>query len=104
MAGPHGREPVAVDAADPGGDRLRVPSPNLVGRRRVAGPLSNGQQRSRALDLRGGSTERAAQASQLLALIRRERAQGICLVARHGTPRDKRITPSLYRSSRHVTH
>src|SRR3954470_18127198 len=39
----HGREPVAVEAADPGGDRLIVPSSDLVSCRRVAGPLSNGQ-------------------------------------------------------------
>src|SRR3954447_17230036 len=31
MAGPHGGEPVAVEAADPGGDRLVVPSSDLVG-------------------------------------------------------------------------
>src|SRR3954451_22759926 len=30
MAGPHGGEPVAVEAADPGGDRLVVPSSDLV--------------------------------------------------------------------------
>src|SRR3954467_192254 len=36
MAGPHGGEPVAVEAADPGGDRLVVPSSDLVGCRRVA--------------------------------------------------------------------
>src|SRR5215218_2350284 len=58
----HGREPVAVEAADPGGDRLIVPSSDLAGRRRVAGPVGNGQERSSALDLRGGSTGRAAQA------------------------------------------
>src|SRR3954462_8994779 len=46
----HGSEPVAVEAADPGGDRLIVPSSDLVSCRRVAGPLSNGQERSSALD------------------------------------------------------
>src|SRR5215204_3046549 len=72
VAGSHGREPVAVEAADPGGDGLGVPSSDLVGRCRVTGPISNGQERSSALDLRGGSTERAAQAGQLLALRRGE--------------------------------
>src|SRR4051794_24993248 len=81
MARPHGGEPVAVEPADPGGDRLGVPSSDLVGGRRVAGPIRNGQQRSGALDLRGGSAERAAQAGQLLAFIRRERAKGIFPVA-----------------------
>src|SRR6185436_4921825 len=42
MAGPHGREPLAVEAADPGGNRLGVPSSDLVGGRRVAGPVRNG--------------------------------------------------------------
>src|SRR3954463_9682180 len=77
----HGREPVAVEAADPGGDRLIVPSSDLVGRCRVAGALRYGQERSGALDLRGGGAERAAQAGQLLAFIRRERAKGIFPVA-----------------------
>src|SRR3954466_11032177 len=87
MAGPHGREPVAVEAADPGGDRLIVPSSDLVCSSGVAGAIRNGQERSGALDLRGGGAERAAQAGQLLALIRREGAKGIFPVARHGTPR-----------------
>src|SRR3954451_11340935 len=104
MAGPHGGEPVAVEAADPGGDRLVVPSSDLVGGSRVASPISNGQQNSGALDVRGGGAERAAQAGQLLALIRRERAKGIFPVARHGTPRRTRITPSLYHSPRQMTH
>src|SRR5215211_5999831 len=77
MARPHGGEPVAVEATDPGGDGLVVPSSDLVGGRRVARAIRNGQERSGALDLRGGSTERAAQAGQLLALIRSERAKGI---------------------------
>src|SRR3954471_13932315 len=100
VARSHGSQPVAVEAADPGGDRLVVPSSDLVGRRRVASPISNGQQNSGALDLRGGSAERTAQAGQLLALIRGERAQGVFLVARHGTPRVTRITPSLERFQR----
>src|SRR3954452_23383456 len=74
MAGPHRGEPVAVEAADPGGDGLVVPSSDLVCGSRVTGALSNGQERSGALDLRGGSAGRAAQAGQLLAFIRRERA------------------------------
>src|SRR5215212_1562047 len=57
MAGPHGGEPVAVEAADPGRDGLGVPSSDLVCGRRVASPLSNGQQGSGALDLRGRSAE-----------------------------------------------
>src|SRR4051812_46793073 len=81
MARPHSGEPVAVEAADPGGDGLGVPSSDLVGRRRVAGPIHDGQQRSGALDLRGGGAERAAQAGQLLALIRPERTKGVFPVA-----------------------
>src|SRR3954465_7139922 len=104
MAGPHGGEPVAVEPADPGGDRLGVPSSDLVGGRRVGCAIGNGQQGAGALDLRGGGAERAAQAGQLLALIRSERAKGIFPVARHGTPRGTRIIPSLYQSSRQVTH
>src|SRR3954464_687228 len=104
MAGPHGREPVAVEAADPGRDGLGVPSSDLVGSRRVARAIRNRQQRSGALALRGGGAERAAQAGQLLALIRRERAKGIVPVARHGTPRGTRITAPLYQSPRQTTH
>src|SRR5215210_1463109 len=62
MARPHRGEPVAVEAANPGGDGLIVPSSDLVGRCRVAGAIRNGQKRSGALHLRGGSAERAAQA------------------------------------------
>src|SRR5205085_478064 len=104
MAGPHRGEPVAVEAADPGRDGLVVPSPNLVSGRRVARALRNGQERSGALDVRGGGAERAAQAGQLLALVRRERTKGILLVARHGTPRDTRITAPLYQNPRQTTH
>src|SRR3954447_18912892 len=46
VAGSHGSEPVAVEAADPGGDGLVVPPSNLVSGGCVTGPLSNGQQRS----------------------------------------------------------
>src|SRR3954451_4058786 len=81
MPRPHGGEPLAVEAADPGGDGLRVPSSDLVSGCRVAGPIRNGQQRSGALDVRGGGAERAAQAGQLLALLRRERAKGVFPVA-----------------------
>src|SRR3954462_4639630 len=42
MARPHGGEPVAVEAAHPGGDRLIVPSSDLVGGRRIARAISNG--------------------------------------------------------------
>src|SRR6185369_10300412 len=96
MAGPHRGKPLAVEAADPGGDGLIVPSSDLVGGRRVARALRNGQQRSSTLNLRGGRAERAAQAGQLLAFIRRERAKRIFPLARHGTPRDTRITAPLY--------
>ena len=61
------------------------------------------KQRSGALDLRGGGAERAAQAGQLLALIRRERAKGILPVARHGTPRGTRITAPLYQIPQQTT-
>src|SRR3954470_23245251 len=81
MARPHSGEPVAVEAADPGGDGLIVPSSDLVSGCRVAGPIRNGQKRSGALDVRGGGAERAAQAGQLLALLRRERAKGVFPVA-----------------------
>src|SRR5215210_1662850 len=104
MPRPHGGEPVAVEAADPGREGLGVPSSDLVGGSRVACPIRNGQERSGALDLRGGRAGRAAQAGQLLAFIRRERAKGIFPVARHGTPRSTRITPPLYQNSRQVTH
>src|SRR5215210_1213026 len=104
MAGPHGREPVVVEAADPGGDGLVVPSSDLVGGRRVARAIRNGQQRSGALDLRGGSTEGVAQAGQFLALIRSERTKGIFLVARHGTPRGTRIASPRYQIPRLSTH
>src|SRR3954462_3540918 len=104
MPRPHGGEPVAVEAADPGGDGLGVPSSDLVGRCRVAGALRYGQERSGALDLRGGGAERAAQAGQLLALIRRERATVIFPVARHATPPSTRITAPLYQFQGQVTH
>src|SRR6185503_276904 len=104
MARPPSGKPVAVEAADPGGEGLVVPSSDLVGGRRVACAIRNGQQRSGALDVRGGGAERAAQAGQLLALLRRERAKGIFLVARHGTPRSTRITAPLYQFPRQTTH
>src|SRR5215217_2608653 len=62
MAGPHGGAPVAVEAAHPGGDGLVVPSSDLVGGRRVACAIRNGQKSAGALDLRGGGAGRAAQA------------------------------------------
>src|SRR3954454_1578623 len=98
VAGPHGSEPVAVEAADPGREGLGVPSSDLVGCRRVGCAISDGQQGSGALNLRGGSAERTAQAGQLLALIRGERAQGGFLVARHGTPRGTRMPRHYTRS------
>src|SRR3954449_13497236 len=100
----HGSEPVAVEAADPGGDRLIVPSSDLVSGGCVTGPLSNGQKRSSALDLRGGSTGRTAQAGQGDPFVRSEWAQRVFAVARHGTPQSTRIIPSLYQSSRQMTH
>src|SRR3954453_8117544 len=81
MARPHSGEPLAVEAADPGGDGLIVPSSDLVSGCRVARAIRNGQERSGALDVRGGGAERAAQAGQLLALLRRERAKGVFPVA-----------------------
>src|SRR5215210_1598892 len=100
----HSRQPVAVEAADPGREGLGVPSSDLVGCRRVGCAISDGQQGSGALNLRGGSAERTAQAGQLLALIRGERAQGVFLVARDGTPRGRRIASPIYQISQQVTH
>src|SRR5215207_8802467 len=62
MARPHGGEPVAVEAAHPGGDGLVVPSSDLVGGSCVAGAIRNGQKSAGALDLRRGGAGRAAQA------------------------------------------
>src|SRR4051812_28607269 len=90
---PHGGEPVAVEAADPGGDGLRVPSSDLVSGCRVAGPIRNGQQRSSTLNLRGGRAGGAAQAGQGDPLVGGKRAQGVCLVARHGIPREHEDNP-----------
>src|SRR3954451_21679509 len=104
VAGPHGREPVAVEAANPGREGLGVPSSDLVGCRRVGCAISDGQQGSGALNLRGGSAERTAQACQLLALIRGERAQGGFLVARQGTPRGTRIASPPYQIPQQMTH
>src|SRR4051812_5793086 len=42
MARPHGGEPLAVEATDPVGDRLIVPSSDLAGGRRVARAIRNG--------------------------------------------------------------
>src|SRR3954467_8330314 len=56
MARPHGGEPVAVEAAHPGGDGLIVPSSDLVGGRRIARAIRNGQERSGAL---GSARERS---------------------------------------------
>src|SRR5215207_9281609 len=49
MPRPHRGEPVAVEAADPGREGLGVPSSDLVRRRRVAGPIRNGQKSAGAL-------------------------------------------------------
>ncbi len=104
MPRPHSGEPVAVEAADPGGDRLVVPSSDLVGGRRVGCAISDGQQGAGVLDLRGGGAERAAQAGQGDPLVRGKWAQRVFPVARHGTPRSTRITSPLYQSSQQVTH
>src|SRR3954470_2230632 len=104
MPRPHGREPVAVEAADPGRNGLGVPSSDPVSGSRVARPIRNGQQGAGTLDLCGGGAERAAQAGQLLALIRGEGAKGICPVARHGTPRGTRIASPRYQIPRQSTH
>src|SRR5215212_71952 len=57
MPRPHSGESLTVEATDPGGDGLGVPSSDLVGCRHVTGTLSYGQERSGALDLRGRSAE-----------------------------------------------
>src|SRR5215210_2036631 len=57
MPRPHSGEPLAVEVTDPGGDGLGVPSSDLVGCRRGTGTLSDGQERSGALDLRGRSAK-----------------------------------------------
>src|SRR5215210_2449502 len=49
MPRPYSGEPIAVEAADPGGDRLVVPSSDLVRRRRVDRSIRNGQQGAGAL-------------------------------------------------------
>jgi hypothetical protein len=58
--------------------------------------MSDGPQGSGALDLRGRSAERAAQAGQGDPLVRGEGTQGIFPVARQGTPRSTRIASPLY--------
>src|SRR3954466_5574632 len=78
----HGGEPVAVEAADPARDGLGVPSSDLVGGRRVARAIRNGQERSGALDGRGGRAERAAQAGQLLVLCPFARVLGKAVLLR----------------------
>src|SRR4051794_6054741 len=57
VARPHGREPVAVEAADPGRNGLGVPSSDPVSGRRVARPIRNGQQGAGTLDLCGGGAD-----------------------------------------------
>src|SRR5215212_11372423 len=57
MPRPHSGESLAVEAADPGGEGLGVPSSDLVGCRRVTGTLSYGQESAGAVDLRGRSAE-----------------------------------------------
>jgi hypothetical protein len=104
MPRPHSGEPVPVEAADPGGDGLVVPSSDLVGGRRVGCALSDGQERSGALDLRGGRAGRAAQAGQGDPLVKGEWAQRVFPVARHETPRSTRIAWPLYQSSQQMTH
>src|SRR5918998_209432 len=73
----HGSQPFAVEAADPSGDGLIVVAPDPMGSSGVAGALGNGQQGAGAVDLGDGGTLRAAQAGELYALLRGERAQGI---------------------------
>ena len=104
MVRAHGRQPFPVEAADPGRDGLIVAASDQTRGGGVAGALSNRQQGAGAIDLGGGSTLRTAQAGEFGALIRRERAQGIFLVARDGTPRSTRITTSLYQIRWQMTH
>src|SRR5215203_5184777 len=96
MVGPHGRQSLTVEAADPGRDGLVMPASDPMRRGGVAGSISNRQQGTGAVNLGGGSRLRAAQTGQLLVLVRGEGAQGIFPVARHGTPRIPRITTPLY--------
>jgi len=64
--------------------------------------MSDGPQGSGALDLRGRSAERAAQAGQGDPLVRGEGTQRIFPVARQGTPRSTRIASPLYQTSHQV--
>ena len=104
MPRPHSGEPVTVEATDPGGEGLVVPSSDWVGCRRGGCAMSDGPQGSGARDLRGRSAERAAQAGQGDPLVRGEGTQRICPVARQGTPRSTRIASPLYQSSHQGTH
>ncbi len=54
MPRPYSGEPDAVEASDPGREGLVVLSSDLGGSGRVGCAISNGQQGSGALDLRGG--------------------------------------------------
>jgi hypothetical protein len=100
----HGGKPFPVEAADPGRDRLVVAASDQLGGSGVTGPIGNRQQGAGTVDLGGWSTGRAAQAGELFALLRGERAQGIFVVARHGTPRSTRIITPLYQIRWQTTH
>src|SRR3712207_165608 len=104
MVRAHGGQPFAVEAADPGRERLVVAASDPMGGGGVAGSIGNRQQGAGTVDLGGGSPVRAAQAGELLALLRGERAQGIFAVARHRTPRNTRISTPLYQIRWQMTH
>src|SRR4051794_31043999 len=78
MARPHGGEPVAVEAAHPDGDGLIVPSSDLVGGRRIACAISNGQERSGALgSARARSTCAAGALSERLRRVNSWRSSAV---------------------------
>ncbi len=104
MVRAHGGKPFPVEAADPGRDRLVVAASDPMGGGGVAGSIGHRQQGAGTVDLGGGSPVRAAQAGELLALLRGERAQGIFAVARHRTPRNTRISRPLYQIRWQMTH
>ena len=81
-----------------------VAASDQMGGGSVTGAIGNRQQGTGAVDFCGGGTLRTAQAGELFTLLRRERSQGIFAVARHGTPRDTRITTRLFQIRRQTTH
>ena len=80
MVRAHGGQPLAVEAADPGGNGLIVAAPDQTSRGGVAGAISNRQQSTGAVDFSRGGTLRTTEAGEFCALVCGERAQGIFLV------------------------